>query len=207
MPDEQGTPPAGVAAGQPASGGTTPAAEAPKDKAGEAERQGLRERAIAAERELATLRDAAKKSEDAKLAEQGKFQELAKSHEQAAISWKTKYEAAQRNSALIAAGAKAGVNDPSDLAALVNLSAVDASDDSGLNAAAEQAVAALKTSKPYLFGNGKSGAPQFPTPQPNPGGAPPAIGGISTKDVHQMSQEQLEAYVKEASKTPVQFRR
>lgn len=199
MPDPQ-NPPAGAVAGQPAGGTTTPPAEAPtQDKAGESERQGLRERAIAAERELATLRDAAKKAEDAKLAEQGKFQELAKSKEAEAGTWKAKYESAQRNNALIAAGAKAGVNDPSDLAALVNLSGIDASDESGLHAAAEKAVADLKTSKPYLFGNGKGAAP-FTTPTPNPGGSPGVVvpKGVKAGDVANLTKEQKQALVSEA---------
>lgn len=207
MPDPIETPAAGVPAAQPASGSPTPAVEAP-NKAGDAERQSLRERAIAAEREVEALKAAAKTAADAKLAEQGNYQALAKSKETEAVEWKAKFEKSQRTSALVAAGSKAGANDPSDLAAFVDLSAIDATDEHALRGAADKALADLKASKPYLFGqpNGKSGAP-FPTPQVTPGGAPQAIGGITTKDVHSMNAEQLKAYVEQASKTPVQFRR
>ncbi len=197
MPDDPNNPPAGAPAGQPASGSATPAVEAP-NKAGDAERQSLRERAIAAEREVEALKAAAKTAADAKLAEQGNYQALAKSKETEAGEWKAKYEKSQRTSALVAAGSKAGANDPSDLAAFVDLSAIDASDDHALRGAADKALADLKASKPYLFGqpNGKSGAP-FPTPAANPGGGSEVKipAGLKAGDVQNLTREQKQALV------------
>lgn len=206
MPDPTETPAVAAPTAQPA-GSTSPAAE-PNKEAQSVREQNLLARAISAERERDSFKDAAKKAEDAKLAEQGNYQALAKSKEAEAGEWKSKYEKSQRVSALVSAGAKAGANDPNDLAAFVDLSAIDASDNSALRAAADKALADLKASKPYLFGktDGKSGAP-FPTPQASPGAAAPAIGGVTTADVHKMKPDELKAYLAEVSKQPLQYRR
>ena len=188
-------PPAAASAGQPA-GSNPPAADAPKQEAQSVREQNLLARAITAERERDTFKDAAKKAEDAKLAEQGNFQALAKSKEAEASEWKSKYERTQRARVLESAGAKAGANDPADLSAFVDLSAVDASDEGALRAAADQRLNELKTSKPYLFGTGKSGVPT-PTPTPNPGGASgvKVPAGLKAGDVANLDREQKQAVV------------
>lgn len=193
MPDEQNNPPAGAEAGKPASG-STPAADAP-NKAGDDERLALRERAIAAERKAAKLEEAQKKAEDARLAEQGKYQELAKAKEAEAGTWKAKYEQAQRQSALIAAGARAGIKDASDLV-LARLGDVDVSDEGALREAAEVAVTDLAKSKPYLFGSSTKNGTPTPTPQANPGGNPAvAVPKVSASEVANLSKEQKQAIV------------
>jgi len=197
MPDETVNPPAGAQAGQPASGSPTPAVEPKQDKAGDDERLALRTRAIEAERKAAKLEEAQKKAEEGRLAEQGKFQELAKQKEAEANTWQQKYYQSQRNSALVAAGAKAGIKDASDLV-LAKLGDVDVGDDGALREAAEQAVSELAKSKPYLFGtNGKSGAP-FPTPRATPGGGTPEVRlpeRVSAGDVANLTREQKQALV------------
>jgi len=191
MPDETSNPPAGADAGKPASGGTTPAAEAP-NKAGDDERLALRERAIAAERKAAKLEDAQKKADDARLAEQGKYQELAKAKEAEANDWKAKYTQAQRESALVAAGAKAGIKDASDLV-LARLGDVDVSDIGALREAAEVAVSDLAKSKPYLFGSSTKNGTPHPTPLGNPGGDPVKVPKVSAGEVANLTREQKQA--------------
>ena len=220
MADEANNQPAGVVAGQPAGGSTPPAADpnrpaaqpapaaapadkGPADKAGEAERQGLRERAIAAERELEKVREQIKQAEDAKLAEKGEWQKLAQNRETEAKELRTKYEKAQIQNSLYVAGHKADVKDVMDLAALANLGDVDVNDPRALVAAAEKAVADLKTAKPYLFGTTQpptttpAADPKtttYPTPQANPGGSEPFDPSkVTADDVRsgKLTREQL----------------
>lgn len=193
MADDPNNPaPAGAPAGQPASGGTPPAADPNKDKAGDAERQGLRERAIAAERERDAANAKLKAADDAKLAEKGEFEKLAKSKEAEASEWKAKHDGVLRSHKIFVAGIKAGANDPEDLEPF--LAKVDAAD----GAAITEALTTLQTSKPYLFGksDGKSGAP-FPTPAANPGGGKTEdLGKVAPQDLWRRSPEELAEYAK-----------
>ncbi len=193
MPNDPNQPTEAVV-GQPV-GDVTPVAVSTEQQANEEKYLVLRNRTIEAERRAATLEAKAKKDDDNRLAEQGKFQELAKAKEAEAATWQQKYIQAQRQNALIAAGAKAGINDAGDLV-LARLGDVDVADDAALRDAAEKAVSALTTSKPYLFGKTKTGTP-YPTPTGNPGGVTEVRlpDRVTSADVANLTKEQKQLLV------------
>lgn len=189
MPDPNVQPTPGAAApSTPASepqSGAPAATEQDKQTSGwKAAEQFKAERdAIKAERDA--LKAERQKENDAKLAEQGKWQELAKNKETEAAEAKAERDAIKRSFAIFTAGISAGANDPADLEPF--LAKVDVSNKDVLTASLTE----LKTSKPYLFGNGKSGTP-FPTPQATPGGSATELldlKKLTTREEHEAARK------------------
>ena len=116
------------------------------------------------------------KAKQKELEEQGKWKDLADQREAELNKVKAENEMQRRASALIAEASKVGVVDSDALVKLTDLSKVEVSEDGTVNPqSVKTLVEALKTEKPYLFGE----APK-PTIGTNGGGAPQDNGGAGT---------------------------
>ncbi len=111
------------------------------------------------------LQKAADDAEKKRLEDEGKWQELANKNASTAEQYKT----AALNSKVEAVAAKLGSVDPEAVAALIDKSNINI-DDNLTVSGVDEAVNALKESKPYLFSNnnGNNSAPRVVSPT-NPG--------------------------------------
>lgn len=131
---------------------------------------------MAFKKKLKALEDAQAAADDARLKEQGKFKELA---EKAEARAKAAQDAIKRARVEVFA-ARAGINDPDDIPQkLIDSLEVD---DAGTVTGAAEAIEALKTAKPYLFGSTTTTPGAKPTTTPKPTGSTTGSGGPSTFD-------------------------
>lgn len=110
---------------------------------------------------LAELRDKAKKADELTAAQQkaeeenlkkkGEFEKLANQKQEEANTWKTKFETAQIDNAIMNEAAKKGITDLEAAKLLIDRSKVSL-DDTGTPQGVAEAVDALVTLRPYLKG-------------------------------------------------------
>ena len=108
----------------------------------------LNEQAKAAKK----LQQEKEEAEQKRLEQEGKWEEVAKQKDQELQTAKSRLENSAKNSAIVAAAAKAGVTDPNDAIALVDKSKIELDDDGNVTGA-EDLVAELVKAKPYLLNN------------------------------------------------------
>ena len=94
-------------------------------------------------------------AEQKRLEEEGKWEDLAKAKDQELQTAKTRLENTAKNSAIVAAAAKAGVTDPNDAIALIDKGKIEIDDDGNVSGA-EDLVAELVKAKPYLLNSNNS---------------------------------------------------
>lgn len=128
------------------------------------------------------LEDAQRQAEEDRAKQNGEFEKLAESAKSEAEKYKTQYETAVTNNAIIAAAVKAGVTDADAAIKLIDRGSIKLNDD-GTVEGVEDAVKSLVDSKPYLKGaapNVNIGGPS--NPDPNGPGTPPAYTGSQVRD-------------------------
>lgn len=124
--------------------------------------------------ELAKIAEAEDSRKKKELEEQGKWKEAAEAAQKERDTYKQKHELSVRANAVKVAALQAGVVNPDDLVALINVSEVKLSEDGSIDqASVNEIVKKAKEAKPYLFG-------AKPNPQNanvgnggNPGGSQP----------------------------------
>lgn len=108
-----------------------------------------------AAQELKKLKDQQSADEAERLKKQGEFETLAQQREQEANEAKAALENERKNNALIVAANKLGAHDASVVAKLVDRGTLTIKDD-GTVEGAENALAELQKSNPYLFKTGST---------------------------------------------------
>lgn len=128
------------------------------------------------------LEEAQRKADEERAKQNGEFEKLAESAKSEAEKYKTQYETAVTNNAIIAAAVKAGVTDADAAIKLIDRGSIKLNDDGSVEGV-EEAVKSLVDSKPYLKGaapNVNLGGPS--NPDPNGPGTPPAYTGSQVRD-------------------------
>lgn len=128
------------------------------------------------------LEEAQRKADEERAKQNGEFEKLAESAKSEAEKYKTQYETAVTNNAIIAAAVKAGVTDADAAIKLIDRGSIKLNDDGSVEGV-EEAVKSLVDSKPYLKGaapNVNIGGPS--NPDPNGPGTPPAYTGSQVRD-------------------------